>query len=157
MKPVSISRWKREDAKQRFHALEQAIWDDHGFPPPEPLDIPTWAGTTRAYRWQGDGDPVVLLHGMGGTGLTWGPYLEGLAGQDVYAVDTIGDVGRSEQTELIADATDLSRWLDETLAGLGLEHAHLAGTSYGGYLALNQAARSPQRVASITLIDAGGL
>lgn len=94
---------------------------------------------------------------MGGTGLTWGPYLEGLAGHDVYAVDTIGDVGRSEQTALIADADDLARWLDETLAGVGGEPAHLAGTSYGGYLALNLAARSPQQIASITLIDAGGL
>ena len=114
-------------------------------------------GTTRVYRWRGDGAPVVLLHGMGGTGLTWGPYLEGLAGHDVYAVDTIGDVGRSEQTALIADAADLAHWLDETVAGLGVDHAHLAGTSYGGYLALNLAARSPQGIASITLIDAGGL
>jgi pimeloyl-ACP methyl ester carboxylesterase len=157
MKQATVGRWKRAAAKQRFHALEQAIWDDQGYPPPEPLDIPTWAGTTRVYRWRNEGDPVVLLHGMGGTGLTWGPYVEGLAGQDVYAIDTIGDVGRSEQTALIADAGDLSRWLDETLAGVGVEHAHLAGTSYGGYLALNLAARSPQRVASITLIDAGGL
>ena len=117
MKQATISRWKSEHAKQRFHALEQAIWDDAGYPPPEPLDIPTGAGTTRLYRWRGEGDPVVLLHGMGGTGLTWGPYVEGLAGHDVYAVDTIGDVGRSEQTALIADADDLSRWLDETLAG----------------------------------------
>lgn len=157
MKQATISRWKRDDVKQRFHALEQAIWDDQGFPQPEPLDIPTWAGTTRVYRWHGEGDPVVLLHGMGGTALTWGPYLEGLAGQDVYAVDTIGDVGRSEQTALIADGDDLARWLDETVAGVGVDRAHLAGTSYGGYLALNLAARSPQRVASITLIDAGGL
>ncbi len=157
MKTATISRWKREDAKERFRALEQAIWDDQGFSHPEPLDIPTWAGTTRVYRWPGAGAPIVLLHGMGGTGLTWGPYLEGLADQDVYAVDTIGDVGRSEQTELIADADDLARWLDETIAGLGVDHAHLAGTSYGGYLALNLAARSPQRVASVTLIDAGGL
>jgi pimeloyl-ACP methyl ester carboxylesterase len=157
MKQATIGRWKRDEAKKRFHALEQAIWDDHGYPPPEPLDIQTWAGTTRVYRWRGEGDPVVLLHGMGGTGLTWGPYVEGLAGHDVYAVDTIGDVGRSEQTALIVDAGDLARWLDETLAGVGVEHAHLAGTSYGGYLALNLAARSPQRTASITLIDAGGL
>ena len=56
---------------------------------------------------------------MGGTGLTWGPYFEGFAGHDLYAVDTIGDVGRSEQTALIADADDLARWLDETLAGAG--------------------------------------
>ena len=142
---------------ERFHALERAIWDDFGYPQPEPLDIPTWAGTTGVYRWRGEGEPIVFLHGMGGTGLTWGPYVEGLAGHDLYAVDTIGDVGRSEQTALIADSHDLARWLDDTLAGSGIERAHLAGTSYGGYLALNLAARIPKRVASIILIDAGGL
>ena len=157
MKAPTVSRWRSEAAKQRFHALEQAIWDDSGYPEPDPLDIPTWAGTTRVYRWHGDAEPIVLLHGMGGTGLTWGPYLEGLAGHDVYAVDTIGDVGRGEQTALIADADDLARWLDETLANAGIERAHLVGTSYGGYLALNLAVRAPQRIASITLIDSGGL
>ncbi len=157
MKQPSISRWKSEQAKQRFHALEQQIWDDHGYPAPEPLDIATWAGTTRVYRWRGNGEPIVLLHGLGGTGLTWGPYVDALAEHDLYAVDTIGDVGRSEQTELIADGEDLAGWLDETLVGAGIERAHLVGTSYGGYLALNLAARAPRRVASLTLIDAGGL
>jgi pimeloyl-ACP methyl ester carboxylesterase len=137
--------------------LEQSIWDDRGYPPSEPLDISTWAGTTRAYHWAGEGEPIVLLHGMGGTGLSWGPYAEALAGRDLYAVDTIGDVGRSRQTALIGDADDLTRWLDDTFAGAGIARAHVAGTSYGGYLALHLAARVPQRVASITLIDAGGL
>lgn len=157
MKQPSISRWKSEKAKQRFHGLEQQIWDDHGYRPPEPLDIATWSGTTRVYRWRGSGESIVLLHGMGGTGLTWGPYVRDLADHDIYAIDTIGDVGRSEQAELIADAEDLARWLDETLANAGIERAHLVGTSYGGYLALNLAARAPVRVASITLLDAGGL
>jgi pimeloyl-ACP methyl ester carboxylesterase len=157
MKEPTISRWKSSEARQRFEALVQLIWEDQGYPQPEPLDIPTWAGTTRVYRWRGDGEPIVLLHGTGGTGLTWGPYLDGLSGHDVYAVDTMGDLGDSEQTAVLADADDLARWLDETLAGASIERTHLAGTSYGGYLALNLAARVPQRVASITLIDAGGL
>ena len=157
MKEPSISRWKSDDAKQRFHALEQAIWDDTGYPTPEAMDVPTWAGPTRVYRWPSEGEPIVFLHGMGGTGLSWGPYVEGLAARDVYAVDTIGDVGRSEQTALLAGPDDLARWLDEALAAAGIARAHLVGTSYGGYLALNLAARMPQRVASITLLDAGGL
>ena len=35
--------------------------------------------------------------------------------------------------------------------------AHLVGTSYGGFLALGLAVRAPERVASLTLIDSGGL
>lgn len=34
---------------------------------------------------------------------------------------------------------------------------HLVGSSYGGWLALNQAHRSPDRLASVTLLDPGGL
>jgi pimeloyl-ACP methyl ester carboxylesterase len=157
MKEPSISHWKDENLRARFDGLLQAIWDDHHYPAPESLDVPTWAGSTRVYRWRGQGEPIVLLHGMGGNGLMWGPYLEGLAGHDVYAIDTVGDIGRSQQTSLIADGDDLARWLDDTLAAAGIEGAHLAGTSYGGYLALNLAARIPGRVRSIVLIDAGGL
>ena len=137
--------------------MEDELWQEHWPHPPEALDLTSFAGTTRVYRWKGDGEPVVFLHGMGGTGLTWSPYVSRLPGWDVYAIDTIGDVGRSEQREVIADAAGLATWLDETLAGAGLDRAHLAGTSYGGFLALNLGARSPKRVASLTLIDSAGL
>ncbi|MEV4976454.1 alpha/beta fold hydrolase [Streptomyces scopuliridis] len=45
----------------------------------------------------------------------------------------------------------------DTLAGLGLERVHLVGSSYGGWLTLNQAHRRPDRIASVTLLDPGGL
>jgi len=47
MNKPRIGRWKSDDAEQKFHAMEQALWDDSGYLQPEPLDIPTWAGTTR--------------------------------------------------------------------------------------------------------------
>jgi pimeloyl-ACP methyl ester carboxylesterase len=152
-----IGAWRDDEAEHRFRAMEDEVWGGLGLPDPVPLDVATFAGPTHVHRWPGDGEPIVFLHGMGGTGLTWARYVEQLAGSDVYAVDTIGDVGRSHQDVVLADRADLARWLDETLAAAGVEHAHLVGTSYGGYLALNLAARSPARVASLTLIDAGGL
>ncbi|CAM5617826.1 Carboxylesterase YbfK [Streptomyces alboniger] len=75
----------------------------------------------------------------------------------VYAVDTPGDPGRSVQREPIHQPERAAQWLDETLAGLGLERVHLVGSSYGGWLALNQAHRRPKRLASVTLLDPGGL
>jgi pimeloyl-ACP methyl ester carboxylesterase len=157
MKTPGISTWRSEKARQRFVDMEDVIWREHWPEPPVALDVESYAGTTRVYRWAGAGEPIVFLHGMGGTGLTWSQYVERLRGRDVYALDTIGDVGRSEQRAVIQDAAGLARWLDETLAGAGIERAHLVGTSYGGYLALNLAVRAPERVASLTLIDTGGL
>jgi pimeloyl-ACP methyl ester carboxylesterase len=48
-------------------------------------------------------------------------------------------------------------WLDEVLAQLGSQPAHLVGTSFGGWVAMNQALRAPGRVASVTLLDPAGL
>ncbi|RSN41762.1 alpha/beta hydrolase [Streptomyces sp. WAC 04229] len=79
------------------------------------------------------------------------------ADRPVYAIDTLGDPGRSVQREPIHQPEHAAQWLDETLAGLGLERAHLVGSSYGGWLALNQAHRRPARLASVTLLDPGGL
>jgi pimeloyl-ACP methyl ester carboxylesterase len=157
MKPQGIGEWRTEAARQRFVAMEGELWRERWPNPPAALDVNSYAGTTRVYRWPGTGEPIVFLHGMGGTALTWSPYVERLTGRDAYAIDTIGDVGRSRQRAVIEDATGLASWLEETLTGAGIERAHLVGTSYGGFLALSLAVRAPERVASLTLIDSGGL
>jgi pimeloyl-ACP methyl ester carboxylesterase len=88
----------------------------------------------------------------------WYPNTPALtADRPVYAVDTPGDPGRSLQREPIHRPERAAQWLDETLAGLGLERVHLVGSSYGGWLALNQAHRKSDRLASVTLLDPGGL
>ena len=65
----------------------------------------------------------------------WVPYAERRAGRAMYAIDTIGEVGRSEQRVAVEGGDDLADWLAESLAGLGLDRPHLAATSYGGFLA----------------------
>jgi pimeloyl-ACP methyl ester carboxylesterase len=157
MKRPGIGEWRSDTARDRFVEMEDELWRERWPCPPAALDVDTYAGTTRVYRWFGSGEPIVFLHGTGGTGLTWSPYVERLTGRNLYAVDTIGDVGRSRQRAVIDDAAGLARWLAETLTGACIERAHLVGTSYGGFLALNLAVRAPERVASLTLVDSGGL
>jgi pimeloyl-ACP methyl ester carboxylesterase len=157
MKQPGIGAWRSEAARERFVEQEDEFWRGLWPDPPAALDVDSFAGTTRVYRWSGTGVPIVFLHGMGGTALTWSPYVERLPGRDVYAIDTIGDVGRSEQRTMIEDAAGLARWLEATLTGAGIDCAHLVGTSYGGFLALNLAAHAHEKVQSLTLIDSGGL
>ena len=47
----------------------------------------------------------------------------------------------------------LMRWLDDTIAGLDLDHAHLVGASYGAWLALHYAVNRPERVHQLTLVE----
>ncbi|MDA0632579.1 alpha/beta fold hydrolase [Nonomuraea sp. MCN248] len=127
-------------------------------PPAETRDVPTPFGRVRAYRFgPSGGTPLVLLHGKSATSVMWLPNLPGLAAaRPVYALDLLGEGGRSEQTAPIRDAADQAAWLSAALAGLGLGTAHLVGMSMGGWLACNQAVRQPRHVASITLLDPAG-
>jgi len=154
---VLLSEWKPPGAEQRFRELEDQLVADLVTDPPAPVDIATRLGPTRAYRWDGTGEPVVFLHGAAGTSLMWTDYAAARAGRAMCAVDTIGDVGRSRQSHPVDGPGDLADWLAEVLDGLGLERAHLVGTSYGGFLALNLAARRPERVRSLFLIDPAGI
>ncbi|MFI9453651.1 alpha/beta fold hydrolase [Amycolatopsis sp. NPDC052450] len=118
-------------------------------------DVETAFGVARVYRFgQPGGTPIVLLPGRAGTAVMWEPNLTALLGHgEVYAVDLIGEPGRSEQTAPIRDGVDQAAWLSTVLAELDLAAVHLIGYSFGGWLAANLAARAPERLRSLTLID----
>jgi pimeloyl-ACP methyl ester carboxylesterase len=135
-----------------------------GAPARDETDVETTFGTTHVYRY-GPADPahenrtpLVLVHGAGGCSAQWYPNTPGLsADRPVYALDTPGDAGRSVQRVQMWQPERAAQWLDEALDGLGLDRAHLVGSSYGGWLVLNAAHRKPGRIASATLLDPGGL
>jgi pimeloyl-ACP methyl ester carboxylesterase len=153
-----IGRWASPEAERRFRSIEDELWHEAFPAPPSALEVETQVGPTVVYRWPGTGRPVVFLHGMGATSLMWAAFVTAVAGRPACAVDTPGDVGRSRQEAAFRDAAHLAEWLDETLDGLGAgDGAHVVGASYGGWLALNQAVRSPGRLASVSLVEPVGL
>lgn len=118
-------------------------------------DVATTFGTVRTYRFGGpDGTPVLLLPGRNAStpmyGINLPPLLEH---RTIYCLDLLGEAGLSVQRRRITGAEDQAQWLDETLAGLGLDRVHLLGVSFGGWSATNTAARRPGRVASLALLD----
>ena len=104
-------------------------------------------------RWdsQGDGAPLLLVHGLGYTRQGWGPQRELLARRyRVLSYDNRG-IGESEipagpysVAELAADAVQV---LDEA----GVERAHVLGASLGGMVAQLLAAEQPERVDRLVL------
>ncbi|MEV7871933.1 alpha/beta fold hydrolase [Streptomyces sp. NPDC088124] len=158
-----VGRYVSDALRDRYFAACDALYA-MGAPALAETDVETSFGTTHVYRY-GPADPaaasrtpVVLVHGAGSCSAMWYPNTAALAAErPVYAIDTPGDPGRSVQREPIHQPERAAQWLDETLAGLGLDRVHLVGSSYGGWLALNQAHRGPGRLASATLLDPGGL
>ncbi|MFF4223519.1 alpha/beta fold hydrolase [Streptomyces sp. L500] len=118
--------------------------------------VPTPYGPTQVHAYgPPDGPPLVLLHGGGATGTAWFANAPALGARHrVYAVDILGDVGRSERAGLpLRTPRDLMTWLDAVLDGLGLETAALCGHSYGGWVATAYALHAPRRVRRLALLD----
>lgn len=102
--------------------------------------------------------PVLLLHGIGGNADTFSgvaPQLAG-AGWRVVAWDAPG-YGESEDPTAQDTGADSAGTYVDIVAGLlgalGAERAHLVGVSWGGVIATHVAARRPELVASLSLLD----
>ncbi|WP_218000278.1 alpha/beta fold hydrolase [Millisia brevis] len=154
-----IGQWRGADALAGYTRAYDAAMA--GMPTPtEVRDVPVSYGTVRAYLFapadpeRAARTPIVLLPGWGSGTPMWSTNLPGLVAQrPVWAFDAIGDAGMSVQSAPIPEAVDQAIWVDETLAGLGVERAHIVGHSFGGWLATNLAVHRPQRVASLALLE----
>lgn len=131
-----LATWRSDEAEREYRQLDEAAWRQATNSPPEAIDVATSFGSTRAYRWPGEGPAIVFLHGMGDTSIRWVPYAEQLNEFDVYAIDIMGDVGRSTPTIGFTDSSDYASWMAETMDGLNLVAPTVVGESLGGYVAL---------------------
>jgi pimeloyl-ACP methyl ester carboxylesterase len=109
-------------------------------------------GLTRT----GTGEPLLLIHPLGGDRGVWDPVVPDLAaGHDCIAIDLPG-FGRSPELpdEVRATPAALADTALATLDALGLESAHVAGISLGGWVALELGKTG--RTRSVTAICAAG-
>ena len=122
------------------------------------LDVPGEFGTTRVNVCGPEGGaPLVLLHGGRTASPGWFANAAELGREHrVYAIDTMGDPGRSvNDGRPVASRADLARWLDELIDSLDLRDAaaDYCGHSLGAWQVLSFALRAPQRVRRLVLLD----
>jgi pimeloyl-ACP methyl ester carboxylesterase len=157
-RPREIGAWTDAGAERVFRALEDELAAELWNGGLLHVTVETRHGVTHLYHRPGTGSPAVFLPGMGAPALMWRPELvAGLRDRPVYLVDTIGDVGRSVQAVPLDRPEDVADWLDDVLGDLALGRVDLVGASYGGWVALNQARRSPARLRSIALVEPVGV
>jgi 3-oxoadipate enol-lactonase len=117
----------------------------------EPLDVD---GDTFAWREQGAGDLVVLLHGLGGSRISWEPQLTALGtGHRVAAWDLPGYGAAPPLPDEPLTFRALADAAAEFIATLGAESAHVVGISMGGMIAQYLAAWHPAVVRSLALLS----
>jgi pimeloyl-ACP methyl ester carboxylesterase len=122
--------------------------------PHDGVDVKTSYGFTHVNAsGPGDGDPLILLHAAGLTSTVWFANIAELSAHHrVYAVDVIGDAGKSVADRVMRKRTDYAEWLREVFDGLRIERGDLLGHSYGGWLTLNMALAYPDRLRKIVLL-----
>jgi len=105
------------------------------------------------YLHAGQGDPVVLLHGLGVFAESWLYNIPVLAKRfSVYAPDLIG-FGRSDKPKISYDMEVFDRFLLGFLNSIEVKRAVLVGNSLGGGIALYFALSHPDRVEKLVLVD----
>ncbi len=119
------------------------------------VTMPT--GARLHYRRAGEGEPVLLLHGIAHSCRAWDRVLVPLAERyDVIALDLPG-CGMSDKPDtdysLGSQAVAVRFVLDE----LGLDCVSAVGHSLGGGVAMTLAYHYPERVGRLALVSSGGL
>ena len=152
--PLSVSAFKTPEGEAAYSAAYDAAM--RSWPVPyEEKEIPSRFGTTHVVvsgPW--DAPPLVLLHGYWATLTMWTPNIADFSTDyRVYAIDVMGQPGRSIPDEPIRSAANYVEWLTATLDGLHLGRVSLVGMSYGAWLALNYAVATPARVQKLVLLS----
>lgn len=127
--------------------------------PYESLIVPTRYGETHLLAaGPKNAPPVVLLHGMEGTGLSWQPQINTLAASfRLYALDIIGSCGQSAPVRLSHDNGEYGAWLHDVMDALRLDRASYIGISNGAWMVMKLAAHAPARIEKAVLMSVNGL
>ena len=152
------SLYKSPAGQQAIMALYDRVLA-HWPVPHDELDLPTCHGHTFVIAsGPPSAPPLVLLHGANSNAVSWvGNVAELSRSLRVYAVDELGQPGKSAPNRPPYTGPAYVDWLDDVLDGLGLRSTSLLGLSEGGWLALKFATARPERVDKLILLAPGGV
>lgn len=137
MAPPERIRWEREIRPSRYEIRVE--------------------GWPVRYEAAGEGEPIVLVHGLSGSTRWWFRNVPALAEQHrVYLVDLpgFGTMRRVGRRFVLAEAAS---WFSEWMKVVGLERVHLVGHSMGGYVSVRLAATQPEVVRRLVLVAPAGV
>jgi len=122
--------------------------------PYETIYVPTEYGDTfMIVSGPEDGEPIILIHGMGSNAADWKVNFAALASTyRVYALDIIGYANKSKPVKVFSDRAEFAEWITSILDALKIEKTHMLGYSLGGFLTVSYAIEKPERLKKIVLL-----
>jgi len=114
-------------------------------------------GHAVGYRRGGEGETLLLIHGLAGSSKTWDAVMPLLTEHaDVIAVDLLG-YGESAKPSGDYSLGAFASGLRDFLSVLGVETVTIVGHSFGGGVAMQLAYQHPHLVDRLVLLGSGGL
>jgi 3-oxoadipate enol-lactonase len=112
--------------------------------------MPTQIIERMAVECDGEGEAVLMIHGLGGTSNVWTPVLPALARHRTIRPDLPGS-GRSHRVEGPLTIGRFVEAMQRVCGALRLDRAHVAAHSLGTIVALHLAVAAPRLVKSLAL------
>lgn len=114
-------------------------------------------GLDLNYIVEGNGNPVVILHGWGCNIDTVIPIINILKEQyQVYAIDLPG-FGKSQEPKDVIGSFEYVEIVKAFLKKMGIEKTNFIGHSFGGKLSIIFGSKYPELVEKIILVNSAGL
>ena len=152
----NVPVFRSPDGEARAFAAYEVVLA-HWPVPYEEQDLPTRFGTTHmVVSGSNSSKPLILLHGQDSSATSWIYNIADLSRTfRVFAVDTMGDIGKSRPDVVPSTREDYADWLFEVIDQLEMKKVDVVGLSYGGFLALNFAIACPKRAGRLVLLAPG--
>ncbi len=150
--------FKTAEGKQAVFKSYEALAKSTGLEYEE-INLETKYGNTYIIAMGEKDLPVlILLHGSGINSLMWlnemNIYKENYR---VYAIDMIGEPGKSDEEQLPFLTDDYAEWLKEVVEKLGAEKVSVVGISLGAWLGTKFGAKYPDMVEKLVLLCPAGI
>jgi hypothetical protein len=147
------SVFKHPQAEAAYIAADDAALETWPVPY-EARYVPTKYGDTHMIiSGPEDGEPLILIPGAISDATIWSGSIADFARTyRVYALDTMGDVGKNKMVEPLPDPAGVAEWLTKVIDALEIEKAFMVGYSQGGFFTANYAIHNPERLKKIVLL-----
>ncbi len=119
-------------------------------------DVLTTNGCRFTLKRGGSGPTLLFLHGAGGAAMVQ-PFMSELAKSYEVLVPEHPGFGASDEPEWMDNIHDLAYFYLDVMEQLDLRNVFLVGSSIGGWLALEIAVRSAERLRALSVIGPSGI
>ena len=152
------SIYKTDEGKRQVISFYENLLE-HWQQPSKQLILETNFGDTFIIEsGTNNTESVLLLHGSGSNLAMWIADVKELSQYyHVFAIDIIGECGKSSENRPSFKSDSYSDWLSDLIHKLGLNKVTLVGCSLGGWIAMDFAIKYPEKIEKLVLMATAGV